>query len=106
MFFSSSIKSTDLAETIRSRYDLSMIRNCAELLREELKSYNFGLSKSYFESNDLIIMINLLPNRPELWGSFFKVILSCKDKPAANQLICDNDFSNFLSYDLRCVYPS
>ena len=53
MFFSSELKSTDIANTIRNT-DVTV--KCAKLLREECKTFDVGLDNSYCDGDDVSII--------------------------------------------------
>ena len=63
MFFSTRVKSEDIAETQRRN---DFIQKCGEYLREECQNLDLGLTGSYCSADDIEISFNnLTQNRPK-----------------------------------------
>ena len=96
MFFSSNIKATDIAETVRTTDEVSV---CANLLRDECKGYDFSLQNSYRDADDLSISYNTFKeNRPVVWDKFFKSLLEQAPLSLEKQRVCDTIFQ--IAYSL------
>ena len=96
MFFSSNIKATDMAETVRTTDEVSV---CANLLRDECKGYDFSLQNSYRDADDLSISYNTFKeNRPVVWDKFFKSLLEQAPLSLEKQRVCDTIFQ--IAYSL------
>ena len=52
MFFSSQVSKVDVVETLRAS---DCIKDCAEQLRIEFKDYDFNLSTSYCDPEDVLM---------------------------------------------------
>ena len=73
-----SAKKVDIAETLRLNDN---IKSYAEKLREESRSYDFGLNNSHCSSEDLLISLNqLTENHPMAWTTFFNAIFPYRKK--------------------------
>jgi len=69
MFFSSSIKAESVVDKLRNK---DTVRECARILKEECRSYDFQLEKSYKTSEDLLLSYNnWMSNRLGHWEKFF-----------------------------------
>ena len=96
MFFSSNIKATDIAETVRTADEVSV---CANLLRDECKGYDFSLQNSYRDADDLSISYNTFKeNRPVVWDKFLKSLLEQAPLSLEKQRVCDTIFQ--IAYSL------
>ena len=78
MFFSTRVKSEDIAETLRRN---DFIQKCGEYLREECQNLDLGLTGSYCSADDIEISFNnLTQNRPKGWKKilthYFGIALS------------------------------
>ena len=90
MFFSSELKSPDIANTVRNT-DVTV--ECAKLLREECKTFDFGLDNSYCDGDDVSISYESFKRkRPAEWEKFFNILIDQKDKSKIKQRICDSVF--------------
>ena len=68
MFFSTRVKSEDIAETLRRN---DFIHKCGEYLREECQILDLGLAESYCSDDDIEISFNIFTqNRPKRWEKF------------------------------------
>ena len=69
MFFSASICSRDVAETLRSN---DSIKLCAAKLRKECEEFNFLLDGSYCDARDVKVSFEQYKNNYfESWETFF-----------------------------------
>ena len=69
MFSSSSIKAESVVDKLRSK---DPVRECARLLKEECRRYDFELEGSYKTSEDLLSSYNnWMSNRLSNWEKFF-----------------------------------
>ena len=65
MFFSTRVKSEDIAETLRRN---DFIQKCGEYFREKCQNLDLGLTGSYCSADDTEISFNkLTQNRPKVW---------------------------------------
>ena len=72
MFFSSKICSVDTVETLRSN---DPVKVCATKLRKECEEFDFLLTSSYCNANDLKISIDHYnTHRPETWEVFLNTL--------------------------------
>ena len=86
MFFSANIKSVDIAETLRTGNSMLF----AEHLREEAKSFDFGLEGSFCSAEDVEISDDIHSHdRPQLWEKFFDTIFPYRTKSKHIQRKCD-----------------
>ena len=93
MFFSTSFKVTDVAETVR-RIDTTVF--CAKDLRKECKDYKFGLVNSYKDADDLRKSYEVYKqNRPGEWRKFFQIILDKSQIPVEFEIVFDLIFQIF-----------
>ena len=93
MFYSVDIKGTDMAENLRST---DIIKECADLLREECKNFDFNLEGTYNLAEDCSISYDIYTeNRPESWVRFFNVLFPYRTKSTPIQRKCDTLFQIF-----------
>ena len=72
MFFSTRVKSEDIAETLRRN---DFIQKCGEYLREKCQNLDLGLTGSYCSADDIEISFNnLTQNRPKGWEKIFNTL--------------------------------
>ena len=70
MFYSRLIPSGSFVETIRSK---NIYKECTNVLKEECLNFNFELSNTFCDANDLDKSYEYLENNiPESWDLFFK----------------------------------
>ena len=90
MFFSSKVKSTDIAEQVRS---IDVIIKCAKRIRNQMKNYNFDLDESYCDAYDISLIYDVfVKNRPLEWNTFCSALLDHEVILTARQRICDTVF--------------
>ena len=90
MIFSTSIKSTDIAETLRQ---IDSIKECAKQLHMEAKLFDFELEGSFKSAEDVDISNCLLSlRRPQLWDKFFDIIFPQRTNSMHVQRKCDAIF--------------
>ena len=78
MFYSRLIPSESFVETIRSK---NIYKECANALKEECLNFNFELSNSFCDADDLDKSYEYLENNiPESWDLFFKNLFSSYNK--------------------------
>ena len=78
IFFSSSIHSEDLAETIRNT---DAIKQCASKLLDDCKGYNVELEGSFHSGEDVALSFEgYCKSRPPSWDTFFNVLLPQRSK--------------------------
>ena len=76
MFFFTSIDLADLVEILTQENGTLSIRQSAKIPREELKIYDLNLCKSYYNSNDCQISMDMFRNnRPGGWIIFSNIFL-------------------------------
>ena len=82
MFYSRFIPSESFVETIRSK---NIYKECANALKEECLNFNFELSNSFGEADDLDKSNEQLENNiPESWDLFFKNLFNSYIKDIKN----------------------
>ena len=90
MFYSTNIHSSRIVETIRS---VDPIEECAKLLGQDCKAYDFGLDNSYCDADDLRISFKSYEkNRPSVWTRFFMKMLDVTVLSKKRQRVCNSIF--------------
>ena len=90
MFFSTQISKGDLVGKIRST---DVVSECAKMLRNESKDYNFRLDSSYCDGNDVSVSNDLFKeNRPPLWDKFTSYFVDQVSISDEKQRVCDTVF--------------
>ena len=93
MFFFSSFKVIDVAETVRIT---DTIAGCATDLRNECKHYDFGLEKSYRDADDVRKSYEAFKqNRPAKWLKFIECFLGKSQIPSHYEISVDLVFQIF-----------
>ena len=78
IFFSSSIHSEDLAETI---CNTDAIKQCASKLLDDCTAFNFELEGSFHSGEDVALSFEgYCKSRPPSWDTFFNVLLPQRSK--------------------------
>ena len=90
MFFSTDVSKGDLVKKIRST---DVVSECARLLRDESKNYNFNLDSSYCNIKDVYISRKLfLQDIPPVWDRFTRYLLDQVTISDEKQRACDTVF--------------
>ena len=77
MFYRTNLPSSNLVEIVRNA---DPIEDCAKLLRQECKAYDFGIDNSYCDANDLNLSFeSFKSNRPSMWAKFFLKMLDARE---------------------------
>lgn len=93
MFYSVSIKSEDVAETLRR---VDVVEMCAEKLQKECKLYDFELSGSFNSAEDADLSYNKYTNnRPPTWERFFNAMFPYRPNSVPLHRKCDTIFQIF-----------
>ena len=74
MFYSCNIAAHDIAEVVRKK---DVIKDCAEILKKECKSFDFNLDDKFCDGDDLEHSTSrLADNFPEKWINFFTALFN------------------------------
>ena len=95
MFFSSKVKSTVIAEQVRS---IDVIIECAKRIRNQMKNYNFDLMNRIVTQMIFHSAMTCSSNRPLEWNTFCSALLDHEVISTARQKISDT-ISNHLQND-------
>ena len=76
MFFSASIRSRDVVETLRSK---DPIKLCAAKLQTEYEEFDFRLDATYCDARDVILSLEQ-NNYFESWETFFNTLRPFRTK--------------------------
>ena len=88
-FFLCNIGTSDVVETIRNT---NHINECAEVLKEECRGYDFGLDESFCNANDLK---NSNKNDcPKYWVQFLNILFPNIHKSKSIKRKCDTIFQS------------
>ena len=87
MFFSTEIRSGEFVKKIRCT---DVITDCAKVLRNECKVFDFGLDSSYCDGNDVSTSQKaFIRNRPGTWDKFFHILFEQSNLSDEKQRVCD-----------------
>ena len=90
MFYSVNINTSDITETLR---EVDVLKVCANLLREECRTYNFLLNITFCDADDLKLSFDVYKkNRPVSWNEFFCRLPQKPSIPTKKQRVCDSLF--------------
>ena len=98
MFFSTSGRAGEIAESFRSKTDDDVIIACAKILREGCNSYKFDVDNSYCDANDVNINFNIYikTTGPKAGKHFFKSLVKVRSTPEDLKRKCDTIFQQIL----------
>ena len=90
MFFSSKIKTIDIAEIL---HKADLLKECANVLRTECKEFDFYLDGSFNLAEDVTVRLNHnLGDRPPAWSTFFDSMFPYQSKSENIMEKCDTIF--------------
>ena len=102
MFFSTDIHKGELVKKIRST---DVVSECAKILREENKTYDFELDSSYCDAKDIALSFSeFKKSRPPLWNKFTLSLFDKNELSSEKQLVSDTVFQilhKAISNDLK-----
>jgi len=91
MFFSNSITTLDVVNTIQNHQD--NVKVCAQNLRQECQNYSFGIEKSYRSASDISVSLNTFKQEKlPTWNEFFKEMFPNREKSDRIKRKCDTIF--------------
>ena len=88
-FFLRTIGTSDVVETIRNS---NPIKECAEVLKEECRGYDFGLDESFCNASDL--KNSNERDRPKYWVQFLNILFPNRHESKSIKRKCDTIFQS------------